>query len=387
VVLGGVRLTDFRGYAALNVELPGRLAVLWGENAQGKTNFLRAVELLGLGESPVAPESLVRHGAAMALVEGMVAGARGAAESGAAAGRIAVAVEGGRLKLRAGGKPVTRGRWVGRLPVLFVGPEDREKVAGPPSARRDLLDELLEQCEPPYLAALREYRQALRQRNRALENGESTDGEIEIWEEPLARAGGVIVASRARATTALAPLATAWHRELAGGRRELSVSYLCGLGADAPGGARGAEAALREAYATGRERDRTAGTTLTGPHRDDVEISCDGHALKSTGSSGEIWTAIIALAFASAELMGSALGNLPVLLLDDCAASLDTGRRERLFSLLAGLPQAILTTTTPTMAGPGREVFEVRQHAFRGEGGPPCASSAREKAHGRLARL
>jgi DNA replication and repair protein RecF len=383
VTLAGLRLADFRGYESLDVALPGKLTVLKGENAQGKTNFLRAVELLGLGGSPISPESLVRHGAETALVEGVLADG--------ASSRMAVGVEEGRLRLRAGGKPVTRGRWVGRLPVLFVGPEDREQVAGPPSARRDLLDELLEQAEPSYRSALGEYRQALRQRNRALENPDSTDGEIEIWEEPMARAGGVIVAARARATTALAPLATAWHRELAGGsdrgRRELSVSYLCGLGLDAPGGAKGAGAALREALSAGRERDRAAGATLTGPHRDDVEIACDGHALKSTGSSGEVWSAIIALAFASAELLGSALGSLPVLLMDDCAASLDDARRERLFSLLAGLPQAFLTTTADVSPRAGVEVFTVKSHSLSGGEGGTGTWNGREKAPGRLARL
>jgi DNA replication and repair protein RecF len=249
--------------------------------------------------------------------------------------------------------------------VLYVGPEDREQVAGPPAARRALLDGLLEQSEPAYLLALREYRRALRQRNRALARPGAPDGEIEIWDEPLAQAGGEVLARRVAAVEALAPRAAAWHRELAaadGGGASLAVAYSGTAGRPAGGGAAGWAAALLAALAAGRDRDRATGTTGAGPHRDDVALALDGRPMKGTASSGEIWTAILSLTLAAAERLGERLGRLPALLLDDVLAALDGARRARVLAVLREFPQALLATTdAPPSAWPGT-VFAVRAH-------------------------
>ena len=390
MILRTLRATDFRGYAELNVELDGRLTVLAGDNAQGKTNFLRAVETLGMGDSAaLAAGEAVRFGAEKAAVEGKVekggssyderlrvdlstasrdgeqgsrairSGSLGKSVSGFGAGgehgspnAKSVSGFGAGVRLSLNGKTVPRSRWIGRLPVLFVGPEDRDQVTGPPSARRALLDELLEQCEPEYLTALREYRRALRQRNRALSRAESSEEEIEIWEEPLARAGSILLAHRLKAVSALGPRATEWHRELVGGGGGgglgdgLAVEYVSEFPLAAAGASASAIAkALAEALASARGHERLFGSTLVGPHRDEVSISFAGRLLKGAGSSGEIWSAILSLAFASAEHLGRKLGSLPVLLLDDVLTALDATRRERLLSVLMGFPQALLTTT------------------------------------------
>jgi DNA replication and repair protein RecF len=247
-----------------------------------------------------------------------------------------------------------------------VGPEDRDQVTGPPSARRALLDELLEQGEPRYLAALREFRQALRQRNRALADPEAGNDEIEIWEEPLARAGGVLLAHRVRALDQLGPRAAAWHRELVGGDadRALGLGYRSGVDTPASPTPEGWGERLAAHLAAERGRDRAMGTTLTGPHRDEVEISLAGRPLKGTGSSGEIWTAILSLALASAESLGSRLGRLPVLLLDDVLAALDGARRDRLLGICASLPQVLLTTTALPESATAAAAWTVRAHVL-----------------------
>jgi DNA replication and repair protein RecF len=369
VILASLALGDFRGYADLRVDLDERLTVLVGGNAQGKTNFLRAVEVLGMGDAGgMASDEIVRHGAAHGAIDGCLN-----RDGMAVKLRASLSAGEGTVRLSLNGKAVTRPRWVGRLPVLFVGPEDRSQVTGPPSARRALLDELLEQCEPKYLAALREYRRALRQRNRALSRPETPPEEIEIWEEPLARSGGVLLAHRVRALAALAPRAVAWHRELAGGAvdrrdadKELSVQYVSSV--ECPAAGAGDEewgSALLGAFAASRDRERAFGSTITGPHRDEVSIALAGRALKGSGSSGEIWSAILALAFASAEYLGQRLGFLPLMLLDDVLSALDRTRQDRLLGMLHGLPQALLTTThvaATDALGVASAVYQVRQH-------------------------
>jgi DNA replication and repair protein RecF len=361
VILASLKLVNVRGYESLSLPLGPRLTVLAGDNAQGKTNLLRAVEALGLGDASAAPGDLLRHGAGGGFLEGRLDGAPGPE-------RLAAEVTARSFKLSLNGKTVPRGRWIGRLPVLFVGPEDRDQVTGPPSARRTLLDELLLQAEPAYLAALREYRRALRQRNRALARVDATDAEVAIWEEPMARAGGVLLARRVRAVEALAPRTAAWHGELgAPAGRDLELRYE----ATVPGPAGASEAAWADALAAaleaGRPGDRAYGSSLAGPHRDEVAIVLAGRPLKHHGSSGEIWTAILALALGCAEHLGARLGRLPLLLLDDVLAALDGARRERLLAVLEGLPQALLTTTQAPEIGTGtagsRAVLAVRAHA------------------------
>ncbi len=376
--LSSLKLTNFRGYASLGLTLSSGLATLVGDNAQGKTNLLRAVELLGLGRASTevtGDGDLVRFGEIAGSVEGVI---------GDGATRMLAGISARGVGLKINGKAVSRPRWMGRLPVLFVGPSDRSQVEGPPAARRDVVDELLEQSEPSYLAALREYRGALRQRNRALSEPNSSDAQLEIWEEPMSRAGGQILARRSALVSEVAPRAAAWHAELAGaGTGTLALAYCSTVAA--PGGSTGCadacawSAALAETFTSGRDRDRMMGTTLTGPHRDDVAIALGDRTVKGTGSSGEVWTAVLAFALAGAETLAGRLGGFPVLLLDDVLAALDDTRRLRLLSVVGGFPQALLTTTA-VPAGYTGNVLAVRNHAVQVTRRTADASSAQEDA-------
>lgn len=378
--LASIRFTNFRGYAALGLPLPGGLCALVGDNAQGKTNLLRGIELLGLGRASsevTGDGDLVRFGETLGSVEGITG-------SGAGAIRMLAGISERGVSLKLNGKAVSRPRWMGRLPVLFVGPSDRATVEGPPASRRDVLDELLEQSEPAYLAAVREYRGALRQRNRALAEPASSDAQLEIWEEPMSRAGGRILARRSALVAEISPRATAWHRELAGpDAGGLALAYRSTVAA--PGGAATCAdaaawgAALADALAGGRERDRALGTTQAGPHRDDVAIALGDRIVKGTGSSGEVWTAVLAFALAGAETLAGRLGSFPVLLLDDVLAALDDARRLRLLDVVGGFPQALLTTTAVPAGYDGR-VLHVRNHSVtdgrRAADGAPAREGA-----------
>lgn len=371
-VLSSLKLSDFRGYAALQVKLGGRLTVLAGGNAQGKTNFLKSVQTLGLGDAREGGGEQVRFGRDFSAIEGCVS-CREFEE------RLLVTIaRSGYARLSINGKAASRPRWVGRLPVLFVGPGDRDRIVGPPAARRAVLDELLEQIDAAYLAARRGYLRALRQRNRALAAPRFEMGTVAIWEDALAKHGAVLAAGRVQVLSALGPQVGAWHRELSKGPvKELALNYVSGaIKRDSPAGGPDSgsvsawERALRSRFSEMRERERAAGTTLVGPHRDEVEISLEGHALRETGSSGEIWTVILAQVLASAEYLGEKLGRFPVLLLDDVMATLDRERSERLLGVLSRYePQAVLTTTDEVAEGYAGETFTVTGHTLERSSG------------------
>ncbi len=372
-VLSSLRLSDFRGYETLRIKLGVRLTVLTGGNAQGKTNFLRSVQTLGLGDAREAGAEQVRFGRDVGVIEGDVL-------CGGAEERLLVSItRSGAARLSINGKAASRPRWVGRLPVLFVGPGDRDRVMGPPAARRAVLDELLEQIDPAYLAARRGYQRALRQRNRALTAPRFDTETVAIWEDALAKHGAVLAAGRMSALSALGPQVNAWHRELGeGADKGLALNYLSGAsrressGGDPDSGSISAwERLLRARFAEMRERERAAGTTLVGPHRDEVQVQLAGHALRETGSSGEIWTAILAQVLASAEYLGEKLGRFPLLLLDDVMATLDRKRSERLLAVLSRYdPQSVITTTDEVAEGYAKETFTVADHALARLDGP-----------------
>jgi len=362
VILESLALSDFRGYSSLELDLDGRLSVLVGRNAQGKTNLLRSIELLGLGDAHGSWDDMIRFGGTEAIVEGSV-------KSSAGSEQMIALISPSGAKLSLNGKRATRPSWVGRLPVLFIGPDDRNQVVGPPSVRREMLDEMLEQSEPAYLAALREFRRALKQRNRALEFPGSGREEVEVWDDPVTEHGGLLISHRLRILENVAPRAAAWYRELSGSEVELRVSYKSGSGLPAGNSARECADCLRAALAATREREMAQGTTVVGPHRDDVEIVLGASAMRSVGSAGEVWTAILSLALSFAERMGEKMGRLPLLLLDDVLSSLDSDRKGRLLGVLEEMTQAVLTTTQVPQPCRAQAVYEVVEHKVRKIGG------------------
>jgi len=176
--------------------------------------------------------------------------------------------------------------------------------------------------------------------------------------------GGILVHHRLRVLSALSPRAGAWYHQLAGKAGEFGLAYRGTVVAPDAASPTVCARVLREAWANDRPRDKAVGTTSVGPHRDDVDISLGGRALKGMGSSGEIWTAVLSLSLASAEYLGERLGHLPLLLLDDVLTWLDPARSRRVLEVLAGMPQVILTTTRLPEGVPAKTVFEVKEHTI-----------------------
>lgn len=367
-------LTNFRNYARLELGLPDRLTIFQGANAQGKTNLLEAIHLLATARSPraAAERELINW---LAL-EGPLPYARLAAELGAGpdAQRLELVLELGRNG--GAGGPVVRKQvringvarraldLIGRLRVVLFLPEDVSLVAGGPAERRRYLDIALCQVDPAYCRALAEYGKLLAQRNALLkrlrdEGGDA--GQLTFWDAGLAEQGAFVLIRRAKAVRRLSELAALRHRELTGGGERLRLTYLpspdparlrAAHAADAdqpldyaemaaPALAERLTAQLRAA----RTRDIGAGTSLAGPHRDDMAFLVEGRDLRAYGSRGQQRTGALALKLAEVKLMCEETGESPLLLLDDVMSELDAVRRRALLDALADVEQALVTTT------------------------------------------
>jgi len=347
--LDSLRLTDLRAYSTLDVAFGPGPHLVWGPNAAGKTSLLEAMVVLARGSShrTTTDAELVRWGSDVARIEGRA----GADEIEVALVRpgSAAAAGGARKRLRVNGVARRAAALADRLRVVLFAPEDMLLVAGSPSLRRATLDQLASTLLPGYGANLATYGRALQQRNgllRAIRDETAGREELRYWDQPFLDAGGAIVTARHELLGRLAgPLAEA-HREIApeeGAAGQLQLSYVT----NAPAGPdETARDALARRLAETAEKELWNGTTLIGPHRDDVAFVMAGRDLSAFASRGQQRTAILALKLAELDLVTEHDSRSPLLLLDDVFSELDPARRAHLVRRIAALPQAFVTTTT-----------------------------------------
>jgi len=355
VYLRFLHLWHFRNYRDQGIPFEAPKTLLVGENAQGKTNLLEAVELLATLRSR-------RAGRDRELVQ-----------QGEEKGRIAATVErlgvahelvmelrsqGGR-SLRVNGQVLRRqSDFLGQVNAVVFSSLDLELVRGGPEARRHWLDGVLLQLEPFYSDLLEQYRQILKQRNALLKQDPKDPGpslrgatgdrasQMAFWDAQLATLGSRIMRRRARLLQRLEPLAARWHQTISGERETLSLTYRPQVPLPNPQ----ADSAAVQAQFLAEIRAKAAaeqalGTSLVGPHRDEVELGIDGLAARTYGSQGQQRTLVLALKLAELELIEQVKGDPPLLLLDDVLAELDLHRQNQLLGAIQERVQTLVTTT------------------------------------------
>ncbi len=261
----------------------------------------------------------------------------------------ATAAGGGRKRIQVNGVPRRAAALAERLRVVLFAPEDMLLVAGSPSLRRTTLDQLAGTLSPGYASELATYMRALQQRNgllRAIREETASRDQLRYWDRPFLDAGGAVVAARHALLARLAgPLAAA-HAEIApdeAAAGALEVGYVTNAPAFAGETARDA---LERRLADTAEKEAWNGTTLVGPHRDDLAFTMAGRDLAGFASRGQQRTAILALKLAELDLVTAHDARPPLLLLDDVFSELDPARRAHLVRRISELPQAFVTTTT-----------------------------------------
>jgi DNA replication and repair protein RecF len=307
------------------------------------------VVLLAVGRShrTTADAELIRWGTDFLRLEGGMARVDETAAGGAGARLELTLQSGGRKKIQVNGVPRRPAALAEHLRTVLFAPEEMLLVVGPPSLRRTELDGLTAPHDPGYGSNMATYLRALQQRNsllRSIREGEADRDQLRLWDEPFLTAGAAVVSARRRLLELLAePLATA-HREIAPSEGRLTVAYSSNA-ATLPG--ESPRDALTRRLRETAEKEAWNGSTLIGPHRDDLVFSLDGRDLATFSSRGQQRTAILALKLAELDLLTELDGRPPLLLLDDVFSELDPARRGHLVRRLAELPQALITTTDP----------------------------------------
>jgi DNA replication and repair protein RecF len=361
VELRRLHLEAFRSYPDLALELGAGMHVFAGANAQGKTNLLEAVYLTATGRSPRTNQEgeLIAWDAGVGRATGEFhSERRGEFTIEVSLGRKGENLRGGaaqkRIKVNGGARSVTD--LAGLVPVVLFLVEDMEIVRGEPARRREFLDNDLAAMSRTYAWALRNYGRVLDQRNRLLKDirdGAARLEDLWAWNGQLAAYGGRLMEVRARFLADLNPLSVPVYQGLTASQQGMTVQYRREWGdPEASPVTRDEFAALLDdALAETAQEEVRRGSTLAGPHRDDLSFLVDGKDVRQYGSQGEQRTAALALRVAEFKLLGTLLGEPPVLLLDDILSELDRTRRAALLEHLASVAQVIVTTTDVDAAG------------------------------------
>ena len=355
-----LRLTNFRNFAGLSLELPPGLVVLSGANAQGKTNLLEAAYLLAIAKSyrtnverelitwasQKTPETAGAAGIEQTFVDGeverrddkvrVIVGLR--AESSQGAGGFLV-----NKRIKVNGVSTPASGLVGWVNAVLFTASDIELVHGSPSQRRRFLDILLSQVDRGYLRTLQRYQRVLTQRNhllRLIREGRASGEELSFWNRELVGEGVSLIDHRSDAIDRLAPLTAHAYRALSKGE-ELSLKFRPSL----------SSAQFEQSLVERRNEEIRAGMTLAGPHRDDLEIQLNSMPAGTYSSRGQARSIALGLRLAEAVFLKERRGDEPVLLLDDVLSELDSYRRQSVLEEAAGYQQALVTTAEPALIG------------------------------------
>ena len=347
-----LRLRDFRNYVAEDVTFGDGITVFAGPNAQGKSNLLESIYTVAVGRSPraTADVELVRFGQDRAYIRAVVEGVR------ASALEVAVDRVSGEKRIKVNGVVTQRGQLLGRLAVVLAGPLDDELIRGGPAYRRRLMDAALSQMSPSYYFNLSRYLRVVRQRNRLLKAGAAAAA-LAPWDTQFVELGATLVERRYQFVQGLAARARARHARIAVGEEVLGVVYQASGVIEGTDREDDARAQLARALAARRGEELRRGTSVVGPHRDDLAFTVNGIDLRVFGSRGQQHTAALSLRLGEVELLRDELGEWPVVLLDDVLADLDLERQAALLGEVVG-PQVLMTHTRVPEA-PGVSVRHV----------------------------
>ena len=329
-----VSLQNFRNLAQLKIEPSEGINVIYGSNAQGKTNFLESLYFCAMGRSlrGKSDQQLIRFDEEESHIRMLV-------QRKQRYDRIDVHLKKDEKKgIAVNGLPVRKlGDLFGTLYAVIFSPEDLSLVKDGPGERRRFLDMELCQLSKVYYYDLQQYYRILKQRNNLLKEIQKKPQLQEtlfVWDDQLAEYGERIIAARKRFLIRLDEIAAEKLSQLTGGRDHLQTIYKPNC----------EEGMLAEKLRKNIDRDIYFGSTQSGPHKDDILFSIDGREVKVYGSQGQQRTTALAARLAEIDLIREETGEEPVLLLDDVFSELDENRQKFLLQSIEGL-QAFVTCT------------------------------------------
>ena len=334
MIVKSLELKNFRNYERLSIDFDPSTNIIYGDNAQGKTNILEAICVSGTSRSHRGSrdKDMIRFGEQEAHIRTIV-------EKNSSEYRIDIHLKNNHSKGIAINKvPIKKSSDLfGILNIIFFSPEDLAIIKNGPDKRRRFIDMELCQIDRVYLYNLTEYSKTLNQRNKLLKDivfNKKLLDTLPVWDDKLAEYGSKIIKRREEFVETIAPLVSELHRQISNDREEVELFYEKNVSAEG----------MREALDLSYDNDIRLGSSTKGPHRDDLRFDLGGVDLRKFGSQGQQRTAALSLKLSEVTMMEKETGEKPVLLLDDVLSELDSNRQKDLLKSLSDT-QTLITCT------------------------------------------
>lgn len=342
-----LKLLNFRNYGKLELEFENGFNILYGQNAQGKTNVLEAVFLCSSGRShrTSKDQDIVKLGESEYGVKLLV----GKKDTDTL---IEIGYKKDEKKrVRINEIPAQKiGSLMGCLNTIMFSPEDLLIIKEGPHERRRFLDITISQLKPSYFYNLQQYAKILEQRNsllKKLQYNEARADTLEVWNKSLAEVGSKIMNTRMEFIKRLNDKVDDCHGRLTAGNEKLDIGYAPSIEINEGNGTGEIEESFIKTLERAYRKEIEKGTTMYGPQRDDFDIMLNGISLKMYGSQGQQRTAVLSVKLSELEIMKEETGENPILLLDDVLSELDSKRQQYLFDNLDNI-QTFITCTEST---------------------------------------
>ena len=337
MILKRLELDFFRNYVHADIQLSPGVNVIWGENAQGKTNLLEAAGYLSSCRSHRAryDRELIQFGVDHAFLKGEVFSRQRDFTLEARLHR------GERRQLFSNGvKLKTAGELGEVLNTILFCPEDLSLIREGAAERRRFLDDAICQLRPKYAAALAEYKRLYEQKTRILRDWEEKPSLLDTLDDftlRMAQVGAVVIHYRAHFVRRLGQLSPPIQSDFSGGRERLELRYeTVSTVTDPEASPKAILNQLLEHQQSHRKAELDSRQCLSGPHKDDLAVEIDGRSARQFASQGQTRTAALSLKLACRELFQEDRGEWPVLLLDDVLSELDARRQSFVLERIDG---------------------------------------------------
>ncbi|NCO73701.1 MAG: DNA replication/repair protein RecF [Cyanobacteria bacterium] len=351
--LKNIYLSYFRNYIQEEVNFHSNKIIILGNNAQGKSNLLEAIELLSTLKShrTSREQDFVYKDRVYGQIKANISRNFADYDLG-----IMLPFK-GRRELTLNYEKLSRNLdFLGIVNTVLFSSLDIDLVRGSPEYRRNWVDNLLVQLEPIYSYIIKQYLQVLKQRNALLKSfktrgimtfsslSKSEELELQLWDDKLVETGCRVMRRRGRVLSKIEPLAKLWHNQISNKTEKLQIIYLPNVEYK-ENEIEDIQNRIREEINHKRNAEISSGNTLVGPHRDDIDFMINQATAKNYGSQGQQRTLVLSLKLGELQLIEQVVGETPLLLLDDVMAELDLKRQQQLLDSLGNRFQTFITTT------------------------------------------
>ncbi len=329
-----LELRNYRNYEKLHIDFDSGTNVLYGDNAQGKTNILESIYVCATSKSHRGSKDkeIIHFNDEESHIKLFV-------DKKGVETRIDMHLKKNKTKgIAIGGIPIRKASELfGNINVVFFSPEDLNIIKNGPSERRRFLDMELCQLDKIYTSGLVSYNKALNQRNKLLKDipfHPDYMDTLQVWDMQLVKFGCEVMKRRNQFVEELNRLISGIHKRLTGGREEIWISYEPDINTED----------FEETLHLSREKDLKNRLTMRGPHRDDILFIINGIDIRKYGSQGQQRSAALSLKLSEIEMIKKTTGESPILLLDDVLSELDSRRQNHLLESIQDI-QTIITCT------------------------------------------